>query len=383
MIKIEDEEAIQEYYDLRQVLKDKGSDFQAVITHPTYALPFLNPGRLVEIKHEGKDFGWGIVVAYNKIVNQRGRPPIFTDADPPQKQYVLDVLIKTASDVPVPKDRSATGLKPPSKGDDGQVVVISVLLSTVQSISQYRVNLPRDLRPEAERKTAYRAIGEIQRRMGDIALLDPIKNMGIQDKSFRDLVKVRGSAVRQADKKQIAFLESKVDSLPITVSPDLAQLYESYAAKQQMNETIRSLKRRIDSVHDILQLEELKSRKRVLRRLGFTTSDDVVEMKGRVACEISTGDELMLTEMMFGGVFNDLEPAQATAILSCFVFDEKVCRDRDGCPHISHRLKCGSRTISQRHCAFYKKPLVESLKCRPKVGSVWSRMNTSRASRSR
>jgi ATP-dependent RNA helicase DOB1 len=77
-------------------------------------------------------------------------------------------------------------------------------------------------------------------------------------------------------------------------------------------------------VHNILQLEELKGRKRVLRRLGFTTSDDVVEMKGRVACEISTGDELLLTEMMFGGTFNDLAPEHIAALLSCFVFQEKV-----------------------------------------------------------
>lgn len=73
-----------------------------------------------------------------------------------------------------------------------------------------------------------------------------------------------------------------------------------------------------------MHLEELKYRKRALRRLGFCTNDDVVEMKGRVACEISTGDELLLTEMVFNGVFNDLTPEQCAALLSCFVFDEKV-----------------------------------------------------------
>ena len=47
-------------------------------------------------------------------------------------------------------------------------------------------------------------------------------------------------------------------------------------------------------------------------------------MKGRVACEISTGDELLLTEMIFQNVFNDLTVEQSVALLSCFVFDEKV-----------------------------------------------------------
>lgn len=38
-------------------------------------------------------------------------------------------------------------------------------------------------------------------------------------------------------------------------------------------------------------MDELKCRKRVLRRLGFATSSDVIEMKGRVACEISRYDD--------------------------------------------------------------------------------------------
>ena len=38
---------------------------------------------------------------------------------------------------------------------------------------------------------------------------------------------------------------------------------------------------------------------------------------------MSSADELLLTEMMFNGLFNDLEPAQAASILSCFVCDER------------------------------------------------------------
>lgn len=120
------------------------------------------------------------------------------------------------------------------------------------------------------------------------------------------------------------MLEKKIDSLAITTSPDLPRIYDAYANKQSAIESVKVLKRKISSVHDVLQLEELKSRKRVLRRLGFATQDDVVEMKGRVACEISSGDELLLTEMMFGGVFNNLTPDQCAALLSCFVFQEKV-----------------------------------------------------------
>jgi ATP-dependent RNA helicase DOB1 len=41
-----------------------------------------------------------------------------------------------------------------------------------------------------------------------------------------------------------------------------------YARKQESQKKIRSLKKRIQATHDVLQLEELKCRKRL--RLGFT-----------------------------------------------------------------------------------------------------------------
>lgn len=50
---------------------------------------------------------------------------------------------------------------------------------------------------------------------------------------------------------------------------------------------IKSAKRELKKARTVLQMDELKCRKRVIRRLGFATSSDVIEMKGRVACEIS------------------------------------------------------------------------------------------------
>lgn len=43
-----------------------------------------------------------------------------------------------------------------------------------------------------------------------------------------------------------------------------------------------------------------------------------------MSVDVSSGDELLLTEMIFNGLFNDLTVEQATALLSCFVFQENV-----------------------------------------------------------
>ena len=43
-------------------------------------------------------------------------------------------------------------------------------------------------------------------------------------------------------------------------------------------------------------------------------------MQGRVACEVSAGNELVTTEIVFAGVLSELTPEEAVAILSALVF---------------------------------------------------------------
>lgn len=62
---------------------------------------------------------------------------------------------------------------------------------------------------------------------------------------------------------------------------------------------------------------------RVLRRLGFIDNDNVVQLKGRTACEISACDELLASELIFNGVFSDLSVEHTVALLSALVHTEK------------------------------------------------------------
>lgn len=63
--------------------------------------------------------------------------------------------------------------------------------------------------------------------------------------------------------------------------------------------------------------------KRVLRRLEFIDRQGVVQVKGRMACEISSCDEVLLTEIVFHNVFEDMEANHILALCSCLIFDEK------------------------------------------------------------
>jgi ATP-dependent RNA helicase DOB1 len=192
------------------------------------------------------------------------------------------------------------------------MLVLPVSLAVLDGISSVRIHLPGDLKPADHRATVLKTVGEVQRRFPDgLPLLDPVEDMGIVDPAFRTLV------------GRIETLETALRSHALHRSTCLAPALEQLRAKLACQERITALRRHIRDANSILQMEELKARKRVLRRLAFASDQDVIEMKGRVACEISTGDELLLTEMIFAGVFNTLTPQQTVALLSCFIFEEK------------------------------------------------------------
>ncbi|CCL98493.1 uncharacterized protein FIBRA_00491 [Fibroporia radiculosa] len=312
---IADEELVSEYYDYRQQLDQMTADFNEVITHPTYSLPFLQPGRLVKVKYKTLDFGWGAVINFQKRLPPKNSP--VPDELPPHEQYIVDVALYCATGSSPPKDRSSIAATPISiqpcpAGQKGEPLVVPVLLSTIHALSRLRIHLPKDLRSQQPRETVCKSVQEVQSRFPKgIPLLDPIQDMDIKDEKFKALV------------KKIDLMERKLFSSPLHKDPRLSELYTQFVRKQECQTHIRELRKRIQATNDVLQMEELKCRKRVLRRLGFTTSADIVDMKGRVACEISTGDELLLTELIFNGVFNQLSPEQCAGLLSCFVFTEK------------------------------------------------------------
>ncbi|KAI9688485.1 MAG: ATP-dependent RNA helicase mtr4 [Bathelium mastoideum] len=308
-MEIEDEHIIKEYFDLRKNIDTYTKDMKEVLTHPNYCLQFLQTGRLVRVKQQEMDFGWGAVVNFRRLAGKG------EDKQKPQQNFEVDVLIPIATDVTVtPRavQDATLSVRPPEPGEKGKMEVLAVGLSDIDSIGHLRIFLPKDLRPADQRNNVRKSLEEVKRRFPDgIAILDPIENMGITDESFRKLL------------RKIEVLESRLLANPLYNSEKLPGLWDKYAEKMELGKQIKEQKKKINEALSIMQLDELKCRKRVLRRLNFINEADVVQIKARVACEISTGDELVLSELLFNGFFNDLTPDTCAACLSCFIFEEK------------------------------------------------------------
>uniref|UniRef100_A0A3P9AS66 Exosome RNA helicase MTR4 n=1 Tax=Maylandia zebra TaxID=106582 RepID=A0A3P9AS66_9CICH len=294
-IEIPNEESVVTYFKIRQQLAKLSKEIQEFIHKPKYCLPFLQPGRLVKVKNEDADFGWGVVM------NPRSREPL----------YVVEVLVHCSKDSV--KDAATEAAKPAAPGETGEMQVVPVMLHLLTSVSSVRLYIPKDLRPYDNRQLMLKSIQEVQKRFPDgVPLLDPIDDMGIKDPALKKVI------------QKIEAFEHRMYTHPLHSDPNLESVYSLCEKKALIAADVRTAKRDLKKARTILQMDQLKCRKRVLRRLGFASPSDVIEMKGRVACEISSADELLLTEMMFNGLFNDLTVEQATALLSCFVFQENA-----------------------------------------------------------
>ena len=323
---IPDEATIKDYYQIRQQLNMYTKDMRAVIQLPNYSLDFLQPGRLVQIYNPkesldnvtgGLDFGWGVIVNHYP----RRSPKLGEPEHSPQESYLIDVLLPiSASSADIVPGQPAGEMPPgltPASGDQNVIhVVVPCLLTCIKAISQIRLFMPKDgLKAEKDRDQARKSLGEVKRRFPDgLPILDPLENMEITDESFKKLL------------RKIEVLESRLLANPLHLSPMLPSLWDQYHTKVVLAEKVKEKKKSIAKAHSIAQMDELKSRKRVLRRLGFINDGEVVQLKARVACEISSteGHELLLSELLFDRFFNELTPETCASILSCFIFDEKV-----------------------------------------------------------
>ncbi|KAI1434154.1 DSHCT domain-containing protein [Xylaria sp. CBS 124048] len=107
-----------------------------------------------------------------------------------------------------------------------------------------------------------------------------------------------------------------------------------------VTEHISSLRQAL-SDQNLQLLPDYEQRIEVLKDLSFVDVDTRIQLKGKVACEIHSADELVLTELILENVLADYEPAEIAALLSAFVFQEKTQSE----PNLTGNLERGMKTI--------------------------------------
>ncbi|XP_010252211.1 PREDICTED: DExH-box ATP-dependent RNA helicase DExH10 [Nelumbo nucifera] len=305
MLDASGEAEVVEYHKIRLEIAQLEMKMMSEITRPERILYFLLPGRLVKVHEGGTDWGWGVVVnvlkkpsaALNKL------PSALTASR--GGGYIVDTLLHCS---PGSSDNGSRPKPcPPRPGEKGEMHVVPVQLPLISALSKIRLSIPSDLRPLEARQSILLAVQELGTRFPNgLPKLNPVKDMGIEEPEFVDLV------------SQIEELERKLFSHPLHKCQDEQQI-KSFQRKAEVNHEIQQLKAKMRDSQLQKFRDELKNRARVLKKLGHIDADGVVQLKGRAACLIDTGDELLVTELMFNGTFNDLDHHQVAALASCFI----------------------------------------------------------------
>lgn len=342
---IEEEDSLENYYTLLQQYKSLKKDVRDIVFSPRYCLPFLQPGRLVCIQCRKSDESsssfsieeqvtWGVIINFERV---KGLPEEDASRKPEDANYTVDVLTRcVVSKIEAGKKTiKMVPLKEP-----GEPVVISIPISQIDSLSTVRLIISKDLLPLENRENTLKKVSEVLSRFAKegMPLLDPEEDLKVQSGSYRKAV------------RRIEALESLFDKHDVAKSPLIEQKLKVLHMKKELTSRIKTIKRTMRSSTALAFKDELKARKRVLRRLGYVTSDDVLELKGKVACEISSADELTLTELMFNGVLKDIKVEEMVSLLSCFVWQEKLTdaqKPRDELELIFTQLQDTARRVAK------------------------------------
>ncbi|KAJ3345963.1 ATP-dependent RNA helicase mtr4, partial [Kappamyces sp. JEL0680] len=247
-IDIEEEELVQEYYQICTQLDVFKKDVRKVISSPTYCLPFLQPGRLVKIeKPSARDpakqlqFGWGVIVNFNKVFSKNKSGELGPVQEGPS--FVVDVLLHCAAGSGE-KDAEAA---PCPDGEDGELVLMACSLDAIEQLSSVRLRIPNEIKTKESRNQILRNLKEVKIRFKSLPpLLDPVKDMQIKDASFVKL------------QTKIAVLEERKQTSRLRSNPNLEELYALYDAKMQNALKIKEKKKEMAQAESVLQMDELK-----------------------------------------------------------------------------------------------------------------------------
>ncbi|KAL8862344.1 MAG: hypothetical protein Q9178_001353 [Gyalolechia marmorata] len=150
----------------------------------------------------------------------------------------------------------------------------------------------------------------------------------LRDLNVRDILELRRTRLVQAEAAQCIEC------------PQFVRHFSMCHSEWLIKENIDQLKQRM-SDQNLQLLPDYEQRVEVLKDLGFVDTSSRVQLKGKVACEIHSADELVLTELILENVLADFEPEEIVALLSAFVFQEKT----DVEPTLTTRLEKGKATI--------------------------------------
>lgn len=333
-------ELVSQYFMMDQQLAATQKKITKYIQKPEYILKFLQQGRLINVTVGEESYGWGVLVSFKKKQGrgsggEAGRLALLSGGS----DYLLEIILACVERNIESNDDKNTEVvektaltwrgktqtcRPANPNDDKKITswrIFTIGLENIQKVSAIKIVLPQDCTTLEARSRVGTLVNAALTRFSDgLQLLDPITDLGINEPDFQTLLN-----------RAAALTERLASHKFATDHPDVDRraLLQAFKKRFEILAQAKLLRDEARNSETISMKEDLKKMKRVLKKLGHVDAMGVIQTKGRTACEVNTADELVVVELIFAGVFNDLSVEQSAALLSCLTFDERNKDDGD------------------------------------------------------
>ncbi|KAL8779698.1 MAG: hypothetical protein Q9194_001298 [Teloschistes cf. exilis] len=218
----------------------------------------------------------------------------------------------------------------PTKIAEMELRVVKVAISDIEAITKTVLKINLDDLSKGCKEAGESSKVELAKicNSWQSAVWDELEWNRLKELHVRDILKLRQSKLREAEGGQC------IDC------PHFVEHFSMCHDQWLIKENIVQL-RQLMSDQNLQLLPDYQQRIAVLTDLDFIDENSRILLKGKVACEIHSADELVLTELILENVLADFEAEEMVALLSAFVFQEKT----DIKPTLTAGLEKGKATI--------------------------------------
>ncbi|XP_024161355.1 DExH-box ATP-dependent RNA helicase DExH11 isoform X1 [Rosa chinensis] len=376
---IKGEPAIEEYYDIYLEAETHETEILEAVMQSPVAQQFLTPGRVVVMKSQSaQDHLLGVVVKAPSSSNKQHivlvlKPELPATIQTPlasgnlqdtkntdssqgyymvlkskralEEEYCTSVSSRKGSgviNIKLPHHGAAAGVRYEVRGADN--TDFSYICTRKIKIDQIR--LLEDGSSAAYSKTVQQLLDTKSDGNKYPPALDPLKDLKLKDMHLVEKYYRWTNLLQQMAKNKCHGCIKLEEH--IKLAREIKRHREEVNALQfQMSDEA------------LQQMPDFQGRIDVLKEIGCIDADLVVQIKGRVACEMNSGEELICTECLFENQLDDLEPEEAVALMSSFVFQQKNTSEPSLTPKLSMaKERLYNTAIRLGECqAYFKLPI--------------------------
>ncbi|KAI0778677.1 antiviral helicase [Trametes elegans] len=322
---------IEAYYDTAFDIVDKNQQLLTMAAGTPGGAKLLSTGRVVVLR-DGH-FRWNVAV----LIKHAPKTLAGAAASETRLHYVLAMVSPdTKRGV---HDTDAQGVPPrwPPRPealivDEPTYELVAVPLTSIALVSDRTIKVPYWLVDTPRISKMNNTIRMLQEVLGEWLQADSVPEV--------DWSKLRALEFQETLRARDALVP-RLNQFACTSCPQFEEHYTYTHGKKVLEANIAELKQAI-SDQNLELIPDYEQRIEVLKELKFIDDNSTVLLKGRVACEINSANELVLTELILENTLAAYEPEEVVALLSCFVFQEKT----DVEPAIPPKLQEGLAAIA-------------------------------------